>query len=495
MAGIGFDLKKLFVGAGAIRKVRAYAYAGIVCSGTMLLAVVLLLGVQMLARRFEATESGVSTLVALMVYALMGSLLFSSVWQILLSRFVADQLYEGRPERVMPSLLGASVLLMVPGGILYGFLLSSARSVSPLDRFLNWAFFMELLVVWLQMTYITAVRNYRQILRIFFLGVVMTLMLGWLLLSAGVSVLTALLSAMVCGYGVMLIGFMVTLFRRFPRAEGSVFTFLSWIRKAPQLVWIGFFSMAGAFVHLLVMWFGPQGESIMGLFRFSPAHDTAAFFAFLVTVPANINFVVSVEVNFYQHYRRYFAAVTGSGTLAELALAREGMITSLQQEVFKLTQLQLFFMVAYSLLMRYVLEATGFTRPMIGTFQVMCVGYSAYAVGNSLMLTQLYFDDRKGALATCLVFFGLNLGITLYTMNSSGAYDGMGLAVAGVAMHLTGLFRLMRYVRNIDFHVYCGQPVLSQHHSEGKANLIQRFAWRAGAERQANPEEKKGEGI
>ena len=34
MAGIGFELKKLFVGSGVIRKMRAYAYAAVICSGT-----------------------------------------------------------------------------------------------------------------------------------------------------------------------------------------------------------------------------------------------------------------------------------------------------------------------------------------------------------------------------------------------------------------------------------------------------------------------------
>ena len=46
MAGIGFELKKLFVGRGVVRKLRAYAYAGIICSGTMILAIALLLCLQ-----------------------------------------------------------------------------------------------------------------------------------------------------------------------------------------------------------------------------------------------------------------------------------------------------------------------------------------------------------------------------------------------------------------------------------------------------------------
>ncbi len=493
MAGIGFELKKLFVGRGAIRKVRAYAYASIVCSGTMLLAIVLLLGIQRLAKLYGATESDSETLIAMMVYALLGSLLLSSVWQMLLSRFVADQLFLGTPERVMPSLFGGSALLMVPGGLLYGLFLSYAQAVPFLDRFLNWALFMELIVIWLQMAYITAAKDYRRILRVFFVGVVAALLLGWLLLFLEIPVLTALMTALVCGYGVMMIGFTRVLLMYFPTGEGSLFSFLKWLSNTPDLVWIGIFSMAGAFVHLVVMWFGPYGETVAGMFRHAPAHDAAAFFAFLVTIPANINFVVSVEVNFYQKYKRYFAAVTGGGTLSELGLAREDMIAVLQQEIFKLAQVQVFFMVAYSVLMRYFLETIGFTREMVGMFQMMCVGYSAYAVGNSLMLLQLYYNDRKGALLTSLVFIAANFGITVYTMHGSPLYYGIGLTIAGACMYVVGLIRLMTYVRKIDYHVFCGQPVLMRQKTDRWTRLADRLDKREASAKAVHHKRKEND--
>ena len=42
MAGIGFELKKLFNRRGLFAAFRAYGYAGVVCTGPMLLGVVLL---------------------------------------------------------------------------------------------------------------------------------------------------------------------------------------------------------------------------------------------------------------------------------------------------------------------------------------------------------------------------------------------------------------------------------------------------------------------
>ncbi len=492
MAGIGFELRKLFVGRGAIRKVRAYAYASIVCSGTMLLAVVLLLGIQWLAQVFGATVHDSQTLVAMMVYALLGSLILSSVWQMLLSRYVADQLYRETPERVLPSLFGGAILLMIPGGILYALFLMKAPELPFLDRFLNWVLFMELIVVWLQMAYITAAKDYRRILAVFFFGVGTALLMGFTLLLCGISVLTALMASLACGYGVMLLGFTRVLLIYFPQGKGSLFAFLEWLGKTPDLILTGLLSMSGAFVHLVIMWFSPLGETVAGQFRHAPSHDAAAFFAFLVTIPANVNFVVSVEVNFYQKYRRYFSAITGGGTLSEIRLARDDMVTVLNQEIFKLAQVQVFFMVTYAVMMRYFLETIGFTREMVGMFQVMCVGYSAYAVGNSLMLLQLYYNDRKGALGTSFVFFTVNLLVTLQTLQGPPLVYGVGLAAAGAAMYLVGLARLILYVRKIDYHVFCEQPVLSKQKAGGWA----KFA--AGLERRATQKtarKQKNEGV
>ena len=107
LAGIGFELKKLFVGRGVIRRVRAYAYAAVICSGTMLLAILLLLGIQAQAKHFGMGEHTREVLVITMVYALFLSMMMTSGFQMFLSRYVADMMYQNNLGKVLPSLLGA----------------------------------------------------------------------------------------------------------------------------------------------------------------------------------------------------------------------------------------------------------------------------------------------------------------------------------------------------------------------------------------------------
>lgn len=461
MAGIGFELKKLFVGRGVVRKLRAYAYAGIICSGTMILAIALLLCLQQMAKAFGAGEHERELLVVTMVYALFLSMLLTSCFQTYLSRYVADLIYQEKPQKVMPSLLGGALVLMVPGGILYALLLGTADELTTLQKLLNWTLFMELIPTWLQMSYITAAKDYRSILTVFALGIAMVLMLGFVLLMAGVNAVTALQFALVMGYGMMLVGFMRVLLVYFPSGEGSAFAFIGWLSHVPDLLITGFLGMAGAFVHIVVMWFSPLGMSVTGGFRQASLFDAAAFYAFLVTVPTNINFVVSIEVNFYGKYRQYFDAITGGGTIGQIAVARDNMRTVLRQEASKLVQVQLFFLVVYMLAMRYFLSGIGFTSDMVAMFQVMSIGYSAYALGNSLMLLLLYFNDRRGAFAVAAALFFVNLGVSLLTMNGPVLLYGLGVPMGGMAMFLVAMSRLIAYVNRIDFHVFCSQPVFN----------------------------------
>ena len=64
---------------------------------------------------------------------------------------------------------------------------------------------------------------------------------------------------------------------------------------------------AGLFGHILIMWSGPLQVKIKGLFYGAPGYDIPAILAFLSILVTTVNFVTSVEVNFYPKYRNYFS--------------------------------------------------------------------------------------------------------------------------------------------------------------------------------------------
>ena len=82
MAGIGFELKKMFDKKGLFSVLKAYGYAGIVCVGPMILGIALLLGIRVIAGVGGATEFEQEYLNAMVTYTLLFSMILTnSLWK------------------------------------------------------------------------------------------------------------------------------------------------------------------------------------------------------------------------------------------------------------------------------------------------------------------------------------------------------------------------------------------------------------------------------
>ena len=140
MAGIGFELKKLFQKRGLAATAKAYGYAGVICTGPMLLGIVLLVGIAFICDHTGATRHNRELLNCMITYTLLASLTVTSFFSMVVTRYIADMLYEERHEAVLSSFWGSTALLLVVGGIMYGiFLLFSG--INLIDQFLCLEFF------------------------------------------------------------------------------------------------------------------------------------------------------------------------------------------------------------------------------------------------------------------------------------------------------------------------------------------------------------------
>lgn len=465
MAGIGFELKKLFSKQGVIAGLRAYGYAAVVCTGPMLLSVALLLGVRYVAERNGANGFEQELLNSIITYTLLASLTVSSILSIITTRYTADMLFIEKKELVMPSMYGNISISLFIGVICYGvFLINSG--IEMIHQIFALILFSELVVVWIQINYITALKDYKSILLAFTGSIVSSLISGLLLGFTGIDTISSIIISVTIGYGVMMSWFFVLLHRYFPKGEGSAFQFLSWIDKYPQLLWIGLLTTIGLFGHLVIMWASPIGVQIKGLFYGAPSYDVPALFAFFSILVTTINFVTSVEVNFYPRYRQYFGLFNDGGTLSDIKRAEEEMLIVLRQELFYLALRQVFATVLFiavggALLVRLNI---GFSDTMLGTFRILCVGYALYAIANSLMLIQLYFVDNIGAFFTSLLFSVFaNVGTFLFMKGYYWLY-GFGFIAGCFAMYVVSWLRLTMYLRKLDYHVLCSQPVLYRMH-------------------------------
>ena len=147
MAGIGFELRKIYNEDSLFSKQKAYAYAGIVYTGPMLLGILLTAGVVVLTMVAGISENERDYILSNLTYAIIFSLVITSLFSLVVTRFVADMLYEKKFETIIPSFYASSALMLLIGTPLYAIYLALA-SRSLAEVAMGVLLFGELCLVW-----------------------------------------------------------------------------------------------------------------------------------------------------------------------------------------------------------------------------------------------------------------------------------------------------------------------------------------------------------
>lgn len=466
MAGIGFELKKLFQKKGVLNTTKAYGYATVICAGPMLLGVILLLGIMTLCNIFNVSTHTRELLICMITYTLLASVTVTSFFSMVVTRYVADMLFEEKNQAVLPCFWGSTGIMLVVGSVLFGvFLCFSGATL--MQGILCFVLFNELIIVWNAMSFLSAIKDYKGIFLSFFASVTVSILLGALLLWLGFPVIESLLFAVSVGYGVMLVWNMILLHRYFPHTDLGAFTFLKWIDAFLPLALSGLFMNIGMFSHLVIMWGSDIGVRVHGLFYGAPWHDVPALLAFMTALMTTVNFVVSVEVNFYPKYRNHYSLYNDKGTIQDILQSEKEMLDTLKTEVFYTALKQLLFTAACIALGGYLLDLLplGFNEIMRGYFRTLCVAYGLYAIGNMLMLILLYFTDYKGACMTTGVFAVSTVVLTVISLFLPNIYYGFGFLLAAMIFTVVAALRLDYFTKRLPYYILSVQPLVAEDRS------------------------------
>lgn len=465
MAGIGFSLKRLFQKKGFFALCRAYGYAGVICAGPMLLGVILLVGMGLAARLAGMDSQERELLNCMITYGLLVSLTVTSWFNMVTTRYVSDMLYEERQGKVLPSFYGSCAAMLIIGGVGYGiFLIFSG--VSLLEKVLCLWFAMILIVVWMEMVYLTALKDFQAIVFAFAFSLMVGFFLALVFVLLGWVSVASLLFCVIVAYGIMMVWYYKLLLNYFPRSQGSSFNFLRWFDRYRSLAFAGGFLNIGLFAHLVIMYFGPLKVQVEGLFYGAPNYDVPALCAFFSILITTVNFVTSVEVRFYPVYRNYYGLFNDNGAIRDIDQAEEEMLGTLEKELVfdghKQLIATILFLVFGSIILEYA--PLGFTDTSIGIYRFLCVGYGIYAIANSIMLILLYFEDYAGALAGTIAFALVSVILTiLQNVFGSVEYFGMGFLIGALVFYLIVWLRLEWYTRRLPYFLLSRKFLLPDH--------------------------------
>lgn len=461
MAGIGFGLKKVFHGSGVFAVLRGYSLAAVVTEGPMVLMILLLFALQQLLAGFGAVYRLREQFLFFMTYAMVFSLLLAGTVLLFLDRFISDCIYQRRLQDILPAFFGMVSFLLLAGAPLMGLYLLSLP-VGWDVRLAVQLLFCTLLVIWVQMSCLSAVRRYACLLLGFAAGAGTALLLTWAFLQGGMNPLPAALWGAALGFLVLLFLYMAQMLACYPAGKWNLLVFFPALQRYPDLLLTGLLLGIGLYGHNFVFWASAYRGRVFPTGVYCARYDVPAFFATLTILPMLVQFVVGLETRFAPKHRTYFDTILHGGRLEDIRAAKLEMETVLYAELSHMLQMQLIVAVASVAFLGNFLQTMGLDETMAGTFRVLCFGYCLYGLVKCGIVLLLYFDDRTGACRAAGLFAALSLAGSLVTLALGPDTWGAGFLAAGAVTGFLVLQRLRRYLATLEYHVFCEQPLFAQ---------------------------------
>jgi polysaccharide biosynthesis protein PelG len=461
MAGIGFALKKLFLQQRSLSNVAAYLYSSVIIVGPMLICMSIILLAQTYLGLLGVSFLQKETLTATIVYCFIFSMILSGGLVFVTSRYISDCLFTDMLGDILNSyyIMQAFVSVIASCAAILFF------CFSPINfwmKSLSYSLFIILSLIWVDMVYITAFRDYSKIILAFIIGFVIMVGLGMgLVYFTSLSRLNALLLAIMIGFLVLHIFLAINIKSYFVMKDQNKrrLTIISYFKKHYVLLLIGFFLTSAPYVHNFVFWYSSNGVTSADTYRYCPNYDIPSFYAILTVLPSIVMFVVSMETSFYSKYRNYYFLILNEGIIYEIKQAKKEMEDTLFSELAKMMEIQ--FLVSFVSVIGgiYLLTQSGFSTSFTNCFTSLAMGNFVYIFLNITILILLYFDDKRGALIFTIAFFSLNIIFSIFSIDLGQNSFGYGYFISGFICLTAAMIRLFFFVKNISYITYCKQPL------------------------------------
>ncbi|MEN8151815.1 MAG: exopolysaccharide Pel transporter PelG [Planctomycetota bacterium] len=458
MAGIGFELRRMMDdGQSLMSRVRGYACAGLISSGPWIMTIITL-GVLSAFQFLLSPRSEFEIFRGLITYAFAFSLIVVGVLQMTVTRRVADLLYTKKYENVLPA-FNASVIVIGVFQVLIGSLFCWWAGLSAGLAVVAVALYVIVSLIWLALIWLGVTREFDRVLVAYGLGSIVIFVFVGLLdrpLDA-----KGLLTAYTAGQAVILILLMRTVVRGMQSGGTRSFAVLRSVPEFPRLMLIGLLYNAAIWVDKMMFWF-MDGIGPVPNVLFHPLYDTCCFLAYLTVIPALAVNLVRVETSFYECYRSYFGAILSGMPLKVIDRRRGAMLDNLQEGMVRLLRIQGAITLLCILFAPEILSLIELPPSAVRIFRAVCLGAFFHVMLLITILMQLYFDLRKQALVTSVVFLVLNGVLAVWSVKFGINTYGFGYAAAAMISLLVGYSLLAKSIEYLDYYTFTNQPITAE---------------------------------
>ncbi|MDF1814608.1 MAG: exopolysaccharide Pel transporter PelG [Verrucomicrobiales bacterium] len=453
MAGIGFELEKYLRPRTYSGTAQAHFHSALFSCGPWIISIVSIAVLNLMLRN-EIGQAERTLFSSVVTHAYAIALLITGGSQFILTRHSADFIFGKRKELLLPTCISAMTLVglisFVVGLVVFGLLCTG--SILFKMGAISLTVFVSLIFV--GANYLGSLQKYKGVVSGYALGYVVSCFAGWIT-AVNFGIEAAVLS-FALGHFVLLVSILYLLCGE---AEGDNslgdWGFLSYFRKFPELAICGFFYNFGVWGDkILFWWLAHDSQQINGVLRAAPNYDMAIYLSLLSIVPGFSVFFLALETRFAPNLSKLSEAISSGGSLDAIERGKANIIGSLQEGFNKLFAVQGFTTAILLILSEPIGAFLSIGALQVGIFQVTLIGAFLLIVFLSMLTVLFYFDDRKGAMWSAVVFGLGNVILSYSSLLASEAFYGLGFVLSAAAAVTIASFRLNGRIRNLEYSIF-----------------------------------------
>jgi uncharacterized membrane protein len=453
MAGIGFELRKILKRDNLLSLIQAYTYAAVISSGPWVLSIVGILIIGVLSYAVVVPDFLVVQFQVSVTYVIATSLIFTGPFQLAFTRFAADRLFEKNNDVILTNFHAVTLFVTVVGGALGLVCVVFLFPVqSVLYRLLLLSAFVIMCNIWIATIFLSGMKQYREIVWLYFFGYVLTVVAALLFRRFG---LEGLMGGFVIGQGMLLTGMVILILRNYPAPQFISFEFFDRKLLYPALLSIGLLYNLGVWIDKFIFWYNADtSQAIIGPLRASVIYDLPVFLAYLSIIPGMAIFLLRMETDFVEFYDQFYRAVRSGGSLESIEDCRNGMAETIRLGIFEIVKIQTIAGLLLIVVGQSVLTWLGISTLYLPLLYIDVIAAGLQVVLLGILNVFFYLDKRRIVLWLCATFVFLNLVLTLVSVHLGPAFFGYGFAVALLVVVVAGLVLLQRKLAVLEYETF-----------------------------------------
>jgi uncharacterized membrane protein len=392
------------------------------------------------------------------LYMFIFSLLAMAPTNGVLSRYLADVIYEEKFGDILPCFyigLFINLVLSCMLGLPFCIWAYAQGQIELPYIVLGYCGYTALVLVFHCVLFLSASKDYRKIALCYGAGMGFSLVLSAILVyGLGWEITLSMLFSLTIGFCMIAsleFGIIKSYFKENSNKYRRV---LSYFVKFWKLILTQTLYTAGLYIHNFIFWGSHLQVKVADAFYSAPAYDMATFLGIATNITASVIFLSRVEMHFHPKYKEFSEAIIG-GRGMDIETAKKRMFRQLSSELVNLVRIQFIISVVVYLICAIVLPGRGFSGLVMQIYPCLAAGYFVLFTMYSAIIFLYYYNDMTGSVLTALVFFAASWAGTTFSQTLPENWYGLGVVIGSAAGWGVAYSRLRWVERNIDRHIFC----------------------------------------